>query len=74
MLEDLALPVKKTSCRVRTVKSELSDKDAAILEEAVMNPAWPCKTLQNELSKRGTKVSDVSIKQHREKRCSCWKD
>lgn len=74
MLEDLALPVKKPNCRVRTVKAELSDKDAAILEEAVMNPAWPYRTLENALSSKGVAVSERTIKQHREKRCSCWKD
>jgi hypothetical protein len=73
MLEDLALPVRQTSCRVRTIKSDLSEKDALILEDAVMNPDWPCKTLSNELAKRNTKISDVAIKNHREKRCSCWK-
>jgi hypothetical protein len=73
MLEDLSLPIKITSCRIRTIKNELSEKDAVILEEAVMNPDWPCKTLSNELAKRGTNASDLSIKNHREKRCSCWK-
>jgi hypothetical protein len=73
MLEDLSLPVKLYSCRVRTVREEMSEKDAEILEDAVMNPAWPCKTLQNELLKREIKLSDTVIKNHREKRCSCWK-
>lgn len=73
MLEDLKLPVKISSCRVRTLKDEMADKDAQILEQAVMNPEWPCKTLQNELLKRDIKLSDTSIKNHREKRCSCWK-
>jgi hypothetical protein len=73
MLEDLALPVKVTSCRVRNVRAELNEKDAPIFDDAVMNPEWPCKTLQNELAKRGIKISDTAIKHHREKRCSCWK-
>jgi hypothetical protein len=73
MLEDLSLPVKLYSCRVRTVREEMSDSDGQILEDAVMNPAWPCKTLQNELLKREIKLSDTVIKNHREKRCSCWK-
>jgi hypothetical protein len=73
LLEDLQIPIKRTPCRVRTLKEEMSDKDAAILEEAVMNPSWPCKTLQNELAKRGAKISDTAIKHHREERCSCWK-
>jgi hypothetical protein len=73
MLEDLTLPVKVWNCKVRTLKEELPKTDAAILEDAVMNPAWGCKTLQNELLKRGIKLSDTIIKNHREKRCSCWK-
>jgi len=73
MLEDLLLPVRHTPCRVRTVKEEIPEKDSLILEQAVMNPEWPCKTLQNELRKRNIKISDTAIKQHREKRCSCWK-
>ena len=73
MLEDLSLPVRQFPCRIRTVKSELSEQDAIILESAVMNPEWPCKTLQNELLKRDIKISDTAIKHHREKRCSCWK-
>jgi hypothetical protein len=73
MLEDLKLPVKIVSCRVRTVKDEMADKDALILEQAVMNPEWACKTLSNELLKRDIKISDTAIKHHREKRCSCWK-
>lgn len=71
MLEDLVLPTPQYSCRVRTLKEEMSKADAAILEEAVNNPAWPCKTLQNELLKRQVKLSDTVIKKHREKRCSC---
>ena len=74
MLEDLSLPNRKFPCKVRTVKSELSEKDAAILETAVMNPVWPCRTLENALSSKGIAVSEKTIKQHREKRCSCWKD
>ena len=74
MFEDLAIPKRNTPCRIRTISSELSDKDKLIFEQAVMNPEWPYKTLSNELYKRGTKCSDGTIKQHREKRCSCWKD
>lgn len=73
MLEDLKIPVKQTSCRIRTLKNDLSDKDSDLLEKAVMDSEWPCKTLSNELAKKGIKASDISIKNHREKRCSCWK-
>jgi hypothetical protein len=73
MLEDLAFPIRQFPCRIRTAKTELSEKDATILESAVMNLEWPCGTLQNQLSTRGITVSEKSIKKHREKRCSCWK-
>jgi hypothetical protein len=73
MLEDLSIPVKQTTCRVRTLSLEMSEKDKPIFEQAVMNPEWPCKTLSNELMKREIKISDTAIKHHREKRCSCWK-
>ena len=73
MLEDLSIPTKKFPCKVRTVKAGLSEKDAQILESAVMNHEWPCRTLENALSNKGIAVSEKTIKQHREKRCSCWK-
>lgn len=73
MLEDLSLPVRIVSCRVRTVKEAMSKEDQVILEKAVMNPEWPLKTLSNELAKREITVSDSAIKNHREKTCSCWK-
>lgn len=74
MLEDLALPVKVFNCRVRTVKESLKQVDKDILETAVNNPEWPYKTLSNELRKREITISDTALKNHREKRCSCWKD
>jgi hypothetical protein len=74
MLEDLVIPTKQTTCRVRSVAADLPDKDKTIFQQAVMNPEWPCKTLSNELLKREVKISDTAIKHHREKRCSCWKD
>jgi hypothetical protein len=73
MLEDLKIPVKQTSCRVRTVVSEMSEKDAEILADAVMNPDWPFRTLEVELFRKGVNLSEKAIKRHREKRCSCWK-
>jgi hypothetical protein len=73
MLEGLSLPKKVFPCRIRTVKEAMTPADQKILDDAVMNPEWPYKTLSNELSKRDVKVSDVVLKNHREKRCSCWK-
>jgi hypothetical protein len=73
MLEDLSMPKKVLTCRVRTIKESMTLDDQKILDDAVMNPEWRYKTLSNELSKRDVKVSDSALKHHREKRCSCWK-
>lgn len=74
MLEDLSLPVNKPgSCKVRTVKSDLSDVDAKILEDAVMNPDWPTLVLSRELKSRSIEISDNTLRRHRLKACSCWK-
>lgn len=73
MLENLSMPNKVTSCRVRVVKSGLSDVDAKILDEAVMNPSWQLTVLSRELKKKNILVSDNSLRRHRTKVCSCWK-
>lgn len=73
MLEGLQIPVKVFSCQVRTVRESMSKADQQILDDAVMNPEWLYKTLSNELAKRDVKVSDLALKKHREKHCSCWK-
>jgi hypothetical protein len=73
MLENLSMPNKVTSCRVRIVKSGLSDVDAKILDEAVMNPGWQLTVLSRELKKKNILISDNSLRRHRTKVCSCWK-
>jgi len=73
MLEDLNIPGKVFSCRVKSIKNDLSDADAKILEEAVMNPSWQLTVLSRELKKRNINISDNSMRRHRLKACSCWK-
>lgn len=73
MLENLKLPVKQYSCRVKTVLTELDSKDQKILADAVMNPEWPIGTLETSLRNLGVTLSGTSIKRHRTKGCSCWK-
>jgi hypothetical protein len=65
--------VRLFPCRIKTLKDELSLQDATILEDAVMNPEWPCRTLETELFRKGLLLSEKLIRKHREKRCSCWK-
>jgi len=73
MLEDLNIPNKPQSCRIRTLHSSLTEPNKTIFIEAIENPDWPMTTLANELRKRGIDVSDNSIRRHRKKTCSCWK-
>jgi len=73
MLEDLNIPGKVFSCRVKSIKNDLSDADAKIFEEAVMNPSWQLTVLSRELKKRNINISDNSMRRHRLKACSCWK-
>jgi hypothetical protein len=73
MLEDLRPPVKKHSCKVQTVASGLSPKDAEILIKAVLDPIWGFKTLSNELAQRGLVLTDLSIARHRRQQCACFR-
>ena len=73
MLEDLTIPNKPQSCRIRTLHATLTEPNKTIFIEAIENPDWPMTTLANELRKRGIDVSDNSIRRHRKKTCSCWK-
>lgn len=73
MLENLSMPNKVGACKVRTIKSGLSDVDAKILEDAVMNPNWELVALSKELKKKDILVSDNSLRRHRTKVCSCWR-
>ena len=74
MLEKLVKPERSYSCRVATLKLDLDEKDRKILEDAVMNLEWPIGTLENSLRNIGVVLSATSIKRHRTKACSCWKN
>jgi hypothetical protein len=71
MLEDLSIPNKPVSCRIRTVYESLTEPNKSIFIQAIENPEWPMTTLANELKKRGIDVSDNSIRRHRKRTCSC---
>lgn len=73
MLEGLKIPSKPSACKVRTVKASLSDADAKILDDAVMNVDWPVLVLSRELKDRSIFISDNTLRRHRLKVCSCWK-
>lgn len=73
MLDDLNIPSKPVSCRIRTIADELDVTNKTIFIQAVENPEWPMTVLAVELRKRGINVSDNSIRRHRKQTCSCWK-
>jgi hypothetical protein len=75
MLEGLTPPPKFTgSCRVKTLSSELDEKDREIFLNAVDDLAnWPVKTLRKALAERGLQISDSPLYSHRAKSCSCFR-
>lgn len=73
LLDDLQLPEKVWTCRVRTIYNELEGKDQAIFEQAVNDPAWKAETLSKALTQRGIKIAGSGITRHRMKECSCSK-
>lgn len=73
MLDDLKLPARKFTCKVRSIKETLDTKDAVIFENSVMDQAWPLTVLSRELNKRNISISDNSMRRHRLKECSCWR-
>ena len=73
MLEDLTIPVRSWPCKVVLTAESLSDVDRKIFLDAVNNPEWPLKTLENELRKRGLEISEAPLKRHRGRACACFR-
>ena len=73
MLEDLKPPARTYPCKVSLIAEGLSQADRKIFLEAVDNPEWKYKTLQNELAKRGIVLVDTTIARHRSKNCGCYR-
>lgn len=61
----------KRPCKVALIADQLQDGDGAELREAVMNPDIPFMAIARVLKQRGFDVSDVTIRRHRIKGCSC---
>lgn len=74
LLDDIELPVRNLPCRVRTVIGELEKSDQKILTDLVMNNDWPVQTLEIALRKKGVNLSGSTIRKHRSRNCSCWKN
>jgi hypothetical protein len=72
MLEDMMPPVRRTSCKVRTILEELNDSDRDILLKAIADhEAWSSNALARALSQRGLITTEKPIRKHRNRECSC---
>ena len=71
MLEDLEVQPPVRRCKVRTVIESLGPDDQKILIGALANPLWGDLPLSNALAERDIVISNMSIRKHRDHRCSC---
>lgn len=72
MLEGLNPPLKPiTTCKVKLIASELSEKDRLILYQAIKDHRWSAKALALALKERGVYISDTTLLRHRRKECNC---
>ena len=73
MLEDLEKPKRANTCRIVTMKAELSEEDYQIFLDAVNDPTWSGHALKTALNQRGFSISGDSILKHRKGVCRCSK-
>lgn len=73
LLDGLRMPEKITSCKVRTILTELSPEDAEIFINAVNDLEFKPTPLAKELSMRGVEITKEPIQRHRDGACSCSK-
>lgn len=73
MLEDLKPYERVRTCRIRTIlDEELNEKDRAIFEKAIGDlEGYPHNYLARMMTEKGILLSDKSVTNHRQKRCSC---
>lgn len=73
MLEDLQKPRRANTCRVSTIKAELSEDDYKIFLDAVNDEGWSGHALKSALNERGLSIAGDSILKHRKGVCKCSK-
>jgi len=74
LLDSLEPKRRMTPCRVRTVLSELDEKDVEKLTAALADEkGWPHYTLSKTLRPMGVLISADAITRHRTGVCSCSK-
>ena len=74
MLENLKPPKRSYTCKVAQEADKLEGPDKDIFLDAVADPKWKYKTLQNELVKYNIYVVDTTIAKHRAQACACYRD
>lgn len=73
MLEDLQKPKRANTCRIVTIKAELSEDDYKIFMDAVYDESWSGHALKSALNEKGLSISGDSILKHRKGACKCSK-
>lgn len=72
MLENLQPAKIIRSCKVRTLKQELSDSDGKLLDGYLKDAeTWTPHKLAKALGSKGLKIDHRQIAQHRDLMCSC---
>ena len=74
MLEDLTPRKQKRNCAVVTLKNNLDEKDAKLLEEYMQDEFWTAYKLSIALADRGLKIAADSLRRHMRGICSCSTD
>ena len=72
MLEDLKPTSRIRTCKVRTLRADLSESDQKILLDAVNDAdTWSINALVVALRDRGLTITRDTIDRHRRGVCSC---
>lgn len=72
MLENLEPTQKELSCKVRTIMSQLEEKDQELFQAYLADQhRWPSNTLAKALKTRDIHISPNTLLKHRLGNCSC---
>lgn len=72
MLEELKPYEHVRPCRVRKILEDLEAKDKEIFIKALGDVVgYPANYLARKMTEMGVTLSDKSVNNHRQKRCSC---
>jgi|DEB0MinimDraft_6_1074348.scaffolds.fasta_scaffold26642_5 hypothetical protein len=74
MLENLDQHRPPPKCKIKRIRDDMDDADQKRLDDAMEDQiSWSDYHLFKALVAVGVKVSESTVKRHRQKTCSCWK-